>query len=161
MFSWKENLNKRSNRELLSLFKETKRINIDPQIYAGNLLHDRGYDLFELQKIKSNLKLVTSTAFENKQGKNYSEVIKENIIRQLFACTMIAAILVLPHFRFVSPNGISLPDEKIVRCIILTCLAYSPLLFIKKSNKRAVQKFEKDLQKKKDLLSKIDRELKF
>lgn len=55
IFDWRERLKRKSNQELLQLFSETQRVNIDPQIYAGNLLFERKYKIDLLKERKLEL----------------------------------------------------------------------------------------------------------
>ncbi|WP_321280303.1 hypothetical protein [Marinifilum fragile] len=161
MLNWRNNLNKKSNKELLDLFQECKRINIDPQIYAGNLLFERGYNAVELVRIKNTLKDTINAAFLKKHGKNHSEIIKENVIREFFYCTMLAVLLTFGYSRQGFIKLDDLFDSNILVYVILVCISFLRMLFIKRGNQKAIQKFQKSLNEKQELISKIERELKF
>lgn len=161
MLNWRNNLNKKSNKELLDLYQECKRINIDPQIYAGNLLFERGYNPTELVRIKNDLKNDFSHAFEKMHGKSHSEIVKENVIREFFYCTILAVLLTFGYSRQSFIKFDDLFDSNILVYVILVCISFLRMLFIKRSNQKAIQKFQKSLNEKQELISKIDRELKF
>ena len=76
IFDWKERLKKESDKRVFELYSETDRLNIDPQIFAGNLLFDRGYDVSKLQEVRQTL---ISTIEKNYSGKFPSD---ENRIRK-------------------------------------------------------------------------------
>ncbi|PXY00686.1 hypothetical protein DF185_12300 [Marinifilum breve] len=161
ILDWKKKLNKRSNTELLALFQESNRINIDPQIYAGNLLFERGYNPTELLRIKNDLKNAIEAAFEKMHGKSYSEIVRENVIRELFYCTMLAVLLTLGYSRQGFLEFDDLFESNIPVYVVLVCISFLRMLFIKRSNQIAIQKYQKSLQEKQELISRIDRELKF
>ncbi|WP_321299771.1 hypothetical protein [Marinifilum fragile] len=161
ILDWKKKLNKKSNTELLDLFRESNRINIDPQIYAGNLLFERGYNPTELLRIKDDLKDAIEAAFEKMHGKSHSEIVRENVIRQITYCTMSAVLLTFSYSKQTIFKFDDLIDSNFTAYAILICLSFFPLLFIKRSNQKAIQKYQKSLQEKQELISKIDRELKF
>jgi hypothetical protein len=161
MLNWRNNLNKKSNKELLDLFQECKRINIDPQIYAGNLLFERGYNAVELVRIKNTLKDTINAVFLKKHGKNHSEIIKENVIREFFYCTILAVLLTFGYSRQGFIKFDDLFESNIRVYVILVCISFLRMLFIKRGNQKAIQKFQKSLNEKQELISKIDRELKF
>ncbi|WP_321517082.1 hypothetical protein [Marinifilum fragile] len=161
MLNWRNNLNKKSNKELLDLYQECKRINIDPQIYAGNLLFERGYNPTELVRIKNDLKNAIEAAFEKMHGKSHSEIVKENVIREFFYCTILAVLLTFGYSRQGFIKFDDLFESNILVYVILVCISFLRMLFIKRSNQKAIQKFQKSLNEKQELISKIDRELKF
>lgn len=161
MLNWRNNLNKKSNKELLDLYQECKRINIDPQIYAGNLLFERGYNPTELVRIKNKLKDTINAAFEKMHGKSHSEIVKENVIREFFYCTILAVLLTFGYSRQSFIKFDDLFESNILVYVILVCISFLRMLFIKRSNQKAIQKFQKSLNEKQELISKIDRELKF
>ncbi|RKE03671.1 hypothetical protein [Marinifilum flexuosum] len=161
ILDWKKKLNKRSNTELLDLFRESNRINIDPQIYAGNLLFERGYNSAELLRIKNDLKNAIEVAFEKMHGKSHSEIVRENVIRELFYCTMLAVLLTFGYSKQGFIKFDDLFESNIPVYVVLICISFLRMLFIKRSNQKAIQKYQKSLQEKQELVAKINRELKF
>jgi hypothetical protein len=109
------------------------------------LLFKRGYDPIELERIKNDLKNTIGIAFQKKHGKNHSEVIKENIIRQFFYCAMLAVLLIFSYSKQSIFKIDDLFDSNFTEYAILVCLSFLPMLFIKWSNKKATQKFQKAL----------------
>ncbi len=84
LFDYKQKLQKESTDNLFSLYTQKKRINLKPQIYAGQLLFNRGYDRAALIKTKEELIAALMLAFDNKyelDPKKRRIEIKRNIIR--------------------------------------------------------------------------------
>ena len=52
---WQNDLKLENDEKLFDIFSDTDRINIEPQIYAGNLLFERGYDLIKLSSAKKKV----------------------------------------------------------------------------------------------------------
>jgi ABC-type multidrug transport system permease subunit len=107
--NWKKKLEKESNQRLFELFSETERINIEPQIYSGNLLFDRDYDVNELRKSKYNLISSIEDSFGKKFTLDKKKNRKENIIRELtfrvsFAMIIFAIFYFAPEFEYNFEN---------------------------------------------------------
>lgn len=88
--NWKDRLKDESNHRLFELFSEKKRINIDPQIFAGNLLFERKYDLELLKNTKKELIESIDDAFKRKYNTEPHKIKKENIIKELVIRTLLA-----------------------------------------------------------------------
>lgn len=88
--NWKDRLKDESNHRLFELFSEKKRINIDPQIFAGNLLFERKYDLELLKNTKKELIESIDDAFKRKYNTEPHQIKKENIIKELVIRTLLA-----------------------------------------------------------------------
>ena len=52
---WQNDLKLENDEKLFDIFSDTDRINIEPYIYAGNLLFVRGYDLIKLSSAKKKV----------------------------------------------------------------------------------------------------------
>lgn len=161
--NWKDRLKDESNHRLFELFSEKKRINIDPQIFAGNLLFERKYDLESLKNTKKELIESMEDTFKRKYNTEPQKIKKENIIKELimrtiFALAVFGIIINSNEIRFEFASLII--DNKII-AIIMGAFSFIPLIWLKKSTENAIKKVEKESLKKNNMINKINSELRF
>jgi hypothetical protein len=161
--NWKEKLQKESNQRLFEIFSETERINIEPQIYCGNLLFDRNYDIGDLRKAKHNLINSIENSFKNRYTLDRKKNNRENTIRELTLRIILGLIIITifyfaPEFDFKFGNLII--GSKIIAFVLIT-LNFLPLLRIKKSNEKSIKRAELENEKKNKQIVKINTELRF
>ncbi|KAF0202161.1 MAG: hypothetical protein FD170_2132 [Bacteroidetes bacterium] len=161
--NWKDRLKDESNHRLFELFSEKKRINIDPQIFAGNLLFERKYDLELLKNTKKELIESINDAFKRKYNTEPQKIKKENIIKELvmrtiFALAVFGIIINSNEIKFEFESLII--DNKII-AIIMGALSFIPLIWLKKSNENTIKKVERESLKKNNMINKINSELRF
>lgn len=161
--NWKDRLKDESNHRLFELFSEKKRINIDPQIFAGNLLFERKYDLELLKNTKKELIESINDAFKRKYNTEPQKIKKENIIKELvmrtiFALAVFGIIINSNEIKFEFASLII--DNKII-AIIMGALSFIPLIWLKKSNENTIKKVERESLKKNNMINKINSELRF
>lgn len=160
---WKESFKEKSNGRLLEIFSTKKRINIDPQIFAGNLLFDRNFDLETLKSIKKELIKSIEEDFIRKYNTDPKKIKRENLIREIILRTLLA-IFVFGIFYYSKPMTFKLfnlnIDNKTI-AVILGLFNFIPLFWLKKSHEKAIKKVEKDKEKKNNLIKKLNRELKY
>jgi hypothetical protein len=155
---WRKNLQKKTNKELVSLFSDTNRMNIDPQIYAGLLLKERKYDVDELIRIKESLIDALTDKFDKKFGKTDDEIKRENLFKEIFH-RVVAGIFIMESVRlFIS--DLNIPYKDIIPYFaFLLCL--TPLLSLKKTNEKAINQVNKKREELNRLIDKLNRELTF
>ncbi|RLD66027.1 MAG: hypothetical protein DRI84_05690 [Bacteroidetes bacterium] len=161
--NWKDSFKEESNNRLFEIFSEKNRINIDPQIFAGNLLFERKYDLELLKTAKKELIESIEDAFIRKYNTEPKKIRKENLVRELVLRTLLA-IIVFGIFYNSSPlsfNLFSLTIDNKTIALILGLASFLPLFWLKKSNEKAIEKVEKEKEKKINLTQKINTELRF
>jgi len=155
---WEKNLQKKNNKELVSLFSETSRINIDPQIYAGLLLKERNYNVDALIKIKKNLIASLEDQFNKKFGKTDIEIKRENLFKEIFQ-KVTAGIFIMVSVR-LSISNLNLPYKDLIPYLaFLLCLI--PLINLRKSNEKAIRQANKEKEKLDTVIDKLDKELIF
>jgi hypothetical protein len=161
--NWKDRLKDESNHRLFELFSEKKRINIDPQIFAGNLLFERKYDLELLKNTKKELIESIDDAFKRKYNTEPHQIKKENIIKELVIRTLLALAVfgIILNSNEIRFEFASLTIDNIIIAIILGALSFIPLIWLKKSNENAIKKVEKESLKKNNMINKINSELRF
>jgi len=161
IFNWRERLKKESNQDLLQLFSEIKRINIDPQLYAGNLLYERNYKIDLLRERKAELINAVQVAFNNKYHTDPQKIKRENTIREIILRGLLAlmSFSALYYLMYKDGNILGIPNRYFP--FLLGALQLLPLLRLKKSHQRAIQKVEREGQKKEELIEKIKMELRF
>ncbi len=134
--NWKEDLKKESNNILFEIFSEKNRINIEPQIFAGNLLFERKYDLKKLKIAKKELVLSIESTFKRKHNTDPNKIKKENTIRKIFLQVFLA-IVIWRIFYNSSPITLKILsiniDNKII-AVTLIFINFLPLFWLKKSN---------------------------
>ena len=142
---------------------EKERINIEPQIYAGNLLFERNFDLATLKKAKQDLIDAIEEAFERKYGSNPKKIKKENTIKELFLRLILSLITFYPLYKFINmqftASFLDISHEVIAALLALG--NFIPLFWLKKFNANAVKKARKESEKKNMEINKIKTELKF
>lgn len=160
--NYKENLKRESNSVLFKLFSERKRINVEPQLYAGNLLFERNYRLEELKSSKEDLLIEIEEAFNRKFDTNPQKLIRENTVKEILLMLMSAIVILGPNTlinkiiyqQVMGVSTVYIPYIMAVACFI-------PLFWLKKRNQKAVKKMERKKVEKNLLLTKIKTELKF
>jgi len=161
--NWKEKLEKENNQRLFEIFSEKERVNLEPQIYSGNLLYDRNYDISELRKVKNCLVISLEDSFKNRYTLDRKKNKRENIIRELslrilFAILMFSILHFAPEFEY-NIGSLTLNMQIIAFTLIL--FNFLPLIWIKKSNEKSIRKAEAENEKKNELITKINTELRF
>ncbi len=163
MTNWRTRLDKKSNATLFELFSETMRINIEPQLYAGKLLHERGYDSDKLNDAKAKIINALEEQFNYKYYKDKKKIAKETIIRELLIKIIISA-LVFYSFYYSSDIILKQPeiiiDAKLAAWTLALC-NFIPFLWIKKTIKKSIDKVQSELEKKDLIIQRIETELKF
>jgi len=162
--NWKYSLEKKSDITLFELFSEKTRINIDPQIDAGNLLFDRNYDIESLKKAK--LELITSIedAFQRRYKTDPKKIKRENIAAQITLRISLSIMLIFLFFlksKLSTFSKSSLTLHSTTFILILSVANLLPLFWLGKSNKKALENVKKEIEKKKNLIEKINTQLKF
>lgn len=161
--NWKNSFKDESSSRLFEIFSENKRINIEPQIFAGNLLFDRNYDIESLKKTKIELIESIEEAFKRKYNTEPKKIRKENVIKEFFLRTVLALIVfgIFYNSSEIKFNLLSLTIDNKTIALILGITSFLPLFWLKKSNDRAIKKVEKETEKKNNLTQKIKTGLKF
>lgn len=151
------------DERLFEIFSEKIRINPIPQIFAGNLLYDRGFNKESLVNAKNEL----IETIEDTFNKIHNQVPRKIKTQNVLVKVLIAVLLFSLAYRFLFSSDsekVSLiyysVDRYIVMIFIGTCLLM-PFLWIRKSNQRAIKKVENEVEKKNNLIRKINTELKF
>ncbi|MCU4162625.1 hypothetical protein [Carboxylicivirga caseinilyticus] len=161
MLDWKRKLDTCSSNELFDLFRDTNRINIEPQLYAGNLLFERGFDLNKLIKVKLSLKESLQHAFDKKYHTNPRKIIRENVVSEI---TLRIILFVITAGMLVIAGkviNIELFGISIAQMYWIAFFQFLPLIRINKSNEKAIR-ISKEAEEKKDrLILQIEKELKF
>jgi hypothetical protein len=160
---WQKQFRKFNNERLFEIFSEKQNFNLEPQLYAGNLLFDRNYDLEKLQRAKSELIAFLEEAFLRKFDVDPKVIKRKNTIYQLF-WILLSAILIFQltitetdmEFYLL---GIRFDHADI--SIIMLVLCFIPLLWIRKKNKHAINHVRMREQKKNYIIDRIKKELKF
>ena len=137
---WRRKLKKKTNEELLSLYSETVRVNLEPQIVAGQILNSRNYDKKELIRIKENLIIALREQFERKYGKTESEMMRDIILKEIFIKTFMGVMLFV-SLKIGIDLGLFLSEFEFRDMVPYVGLILSlvPLLNYKKSNERAIR----------------------
>lgn len=162
-FNWKNRFSNENSERLFEIFAEKSRINIEPQIFAGNLLFERNYDVEKLLQAKAELLKSIETTFLLKFGSDTKKIIRENILREILLRTILAVGFFSIYFFFIKQN-IAISSFVInytTVAVVLGALHLIPLFWIKKSNKNALLKVQKEEEKMNLLIQKINSELKF
>ena len=161
--NWKDSFKGENSNRLFEIFSEKNRINIKPQIFAGNLLFDRNYDLEKLKTAKNKLIESIEDAFKRKYNTDPKKIRKENLIREIILRTLLAIIVfgIFYNSSQMTFNLFSLNMDNKTIAIILGLTSFLPLFWLKKSNNKAIKKVEKEIEKKDNLIKKIETELKF
>jgi hypothetical protein len=161
--NWKDSFKEENSNRLFEIFSEKKRINIDPQIFAGNLLFERKYDLEKLKTAKNKLIEAIEDAFKRKYNTDPKKIRKETLIREIILRTLLA-ICVFGIFYNSSPMSFDVfslhVDNKTI-ALILGLANFLPLFWLKESNEKAIKKVEMESEKKNNLIKKINAELRF
>lgn len=163
IFNWKERLKKESDQSIFELYSETERLNIDPQIFAGNLLFERGYDVEKLQEARQ---MLINTIEENYSAKVPSDenlIARENTKRQIFIRLFLSAgnfliFFFLFDFKY-RIEKISIDNEN--SAYFFAVLHLIPLCWVKFSNRKALRKARKEFENKNRQIQKLQTELKF
>ena len=161
--NWKDRFKQENSNRLFEIFSEKNRINIEPQIFAGNLLFERNYDIESLKKTKNELIESIEDAFKRKYNTDPRIIKKENLVREIILRTLLA-ISIFGIFYNSSPmslNLISLTIGNKIIAIIFGLICFLPLFWLNKSNEKAIRKVKKESEKKKNMIKKIDTELRF
>ncbi|WP_289056097.1 hypothetical protein [Carboxylicivirga marina] len=141
---WKKRLEEKTDRELIKLYSETDRINLEPQIYAGQILIRRNYNKTELKRIKDTLIQSIKEKSERKYGKNESEIKRENTIKLIFF-RIIGGIGFFLGLKALLTLGHLFPDfqfRELMPYIGFT-LSFAPLLNLKKLNEAEISNIDK------------------
>jgi len=163
MINWRARLEKKSNTTLFELFSETYRINIEPQLYAGKLLYERGYDFDKLNQAKTKLIDALEEQFKRKYYKDEKNIAKETVIRELFIRIFISALV---FYSFYTSSDIQFEQIGIridgkIAAWTLALVNLVPFLWIKKTIKKSIDKVQSELEKKDLVIQRIRTELKF
>ncbi|MBS2101154.1 hypothetical protein [Carboxylicivirga linearis] len=163
MLNWKENLNKESKSVLFDLFSETNRINLEPQLYAGNLLFEKKYDIESLIKAKTNLIEAIEKSFTRKYHQDPKKIAKETIIRELFFRFLLTIIIVLTFLQGIEFHYelLNLRIDNRIIAWLLGLINLIPLIWIKTTIRKALSKVKKELTKKDNMIEQINTTLKF
>ncbi|HRZ42064.1 MAG TPA: hypothetical protein P5228_05105 [Bacteroidales bacterium] len=161
--NWKDSFKEKSSDRLFEIFSEKERINIDPQIFAGNILFDRNYEIERLTRAKSELIDSIEDAFSRKYNTNPQKIKKENTIRELIIRSIIALTVfwILINSNDISLNYFSATINHKTVAIIFGLINFLPLFWLNKHNNKAIEKVERETEKKRKLIHKINAELKF
>lgn len=161
--NWKDSFKEENSNRLFEIFAEKTRINIEPQIFAGNILFERDFELEKLKSAKNDLIDSIEDAFNRKYNIDPLKIKKENVIREIILRTLLA-IIVFALFYNSSTLTINIMswniDNKTI-ALILGLTSFLPLLWLRKSNEKAIKKVEKETEKKDNLIKKIETELRF
>jgi hypothetical protein len=165
IFDWKSRLKKKSSSELLQLYSEKERLNIEPQIFAGNVLFERGYDALELRKIKQELIESIEEAFEKRYHTNPDRTRFEKIFSILFYYLILPEFLILiisiPTLKSLNKSDLFYYNE-IVFILALPVLLTIFQFFRMDKHFLSIDKYvEEERKKKEELLERIKVELKF
>ncbi|MBS2099517.1 hypothetical protein [Carboxylicivirga linearis] len=101
----------KSNKTLFELFSETNRINIEPQLYAGKLLYQRGYDSEKMDNAKKKLIVAIEEQFKQKYYKDEKKIAKETITRELFTRILISSLV---FYSFYASSDFSIDQLGII-----------------------------------------------
>lgn len=159
ILNWQEKLSKESNSVLFELFSETDRLNIEPQIYAGNLLYQRGFDPEKLRAAKARLINSIENEFLKKYSTDPNQIKRENTFREVIIRTLIALVLFFLIYHLIEFEFWGIDNKTLA--YLIAALNLSPLLYLKNMNERAIQYVQKQLEKKNQLINKINTELLF
>lgn len=163
MYDWKDNLNKKTNRELFELFSETNRINLKPQLYVGNILFDRGYKVDALIQVKSELIKSIEVTFAKKYSLDPKKIAQRTVSTELFLRLLSAcAVFFIFYLRSESNTDIlNITLNTKVMAYILGILSFLPLLWIKKTIRKATEKAHQKQAEKDKSIAVINTVLKF
>lgn len=161
MFNWKSKLDKKSNTILFELFSETNRINIEPQLYAGKLLYERGFDQKKLSQTKLKLKEVLEEKFDNKNHKDDKKIAIKTVFKEVIFKVLISAIL---FYSFYNSSEIQIEKPEIIidnklAAWVLALLNLIPLLWIRRIIRKAIEKVQMDIRKNDLTIQRINSEL--
>ncbi|KAF5033617.1 hypothetical protein DSECCO2_604850 [anaerobic digester metagenome] len=163
IFDWKERIIKECDQSIFELYSETERLNIDPQIFAGNLLFDRGYDVVKLQEVRQRLISTIEDNYSKKFPSDENLIRKENTIRQIFIRLFLSAgNFLIFYFLFDFEYKIekfSLDNEN--SAYFFAVIHLIPLFWLKSSNRKAIRKARKEFEYKNRQIQKLRTELKF
>ena len=134
IFNWRERLKKMSNQELLQLFSETQRINIDPQLYAGNLLYARNYKIDLLKERKVELIKAVQVAFKNRYHTDPRKIKRENTIREIVIRGFLALMTFISLDYLMHKDGLIIGIPNSYYGFLLAALQLFPLLRLKRSH---------------------------
>jgi len=150
--NWKDSFKEESNNRLFEVFSEKKRINSDPQIFAGNLLFERGCDLESIEE-----------AFSKKHSTEPIKIRRENTIKEIAIRTLFAIIAfsIFYNSGFMTFNPFTHSINHKTIAVFMGLVSFMPLFWLKRSNEKAIKKVENEIEKKNNLIKKIDTELKF
>lgn len=161
--NWKNSFKEENSNRLFEIFSEKNRINIEPQIFAGNILFERNYDLELLKNTKQELVDSIEIAFHNKYNTDHQKIIRENVVKNLVLRILFAVIIFALFYNSVEIKitySFMTIDNKLI-AYFFGLISFLPLLWIKRSNRKAIEKVEKKTEKKENLIQKINTELRF
>ncbi len=161
--NWKDSFKEKRSNKLFEIFSEKNRINIEPQIFAGNLLFERKYELEKLKIAKKELIESIEDNFKKKYNLESKEIKKENVIKEIIFRTILSVIIFVIFYKLnsISFSIFSININNKTFAIILSLISFIPLFWIKKSNEEAIDKVQKAIEKKNNLIKKIETELMF
>ncbi len=161
--NWKDSLKEENSERLFEIFSQTKRINIEPQIFAGNLLFERQYKLEKLKIVKHELIASIEEAFNRRYNTEPSQIKQEHTIKEIFFRTLLAIIIfgVFYNVSAIHVNILSIHIDNTTIAVLLGLTVFVPLLWLKKSHAKAIKKVEEAREKKDNLIKKIETELRF
>lgn len=163
MFIWKIKLLKKSNTTLFELFSETNRINIEPQLYAGKILYDRGFDREKLNNAKTKLIDALDEQFARKNYQDDKNIARETILKELFIRLLIS---VLVFYSFYTSSDIQFEQLEIridskLAAWTLALVNLIPFFWIKKTIRKAIDKVQQEFKDKDLIIERINSDLKF
>ncbi len=161
--NWKDRFKNKNSNRLFEIFSEQKRINIEPQIFAGNILFDRNFDLESLKKVKQDLIDSIEESFHRKFNTDPKKIRKENIKKEIILRALLSIIIFAIFYNSVKMefSYSFLNIDNISLAYILAITSFLPLIWLKKSNDNAIKKVDKEIEKKNKMIQKINTDLKF
>ncbi len=102
-------------------------------------------------------------AFNRRYSTEPKKIKKKNVIREIMIRTLLAVIffVIFYNLNSLSFSVFSLNIDNKTIAIVLSLINFLPLIFLKKSNKKVIKKVEKEIEKKNNLIKKIETELSF
>lgn len=160
---WQQQFREMNNEQLFEIYSEKQNFNLEPQLYAGNLLFDRNYDLEKLQHAKRELIASLEEAFLRKYDVDPKVIIRKNTIYQLF-WMLISAIMIwqstisIKNIEF-HLFGIRLGQAEMI--VMMAIVSFGPLLWLRKRNRQAINNVRIKEKEKDYIIERLEKELNF
>jgi hypothetical protein len=160
---WQQHFREMNNKQLFEIYSEKQNFNLEPQLYAGNLLFDRNYDLEKLLDAKRELIESLEEAFLQKYDVDPKVIKRKNTIYQLF-WMLISAIMIWHSTIFIKNLefhllGIRLGQVETIG--IMAIVSFGPLLWLRKRNRQAINNVRIKEKEKNYIIERIKKELNF